>query len=135
MRYRNREAEGEWARDEYRRGLGGDYARDTGWSGGGRRDEYVRDARGLGPKNYRRGDPRIEDDINEALTDAPDVDATHIDVKVQDGIVTMSGFVRSREQKRAADDIAWNCRGVADVMNALRITRGDNEVELGKTSE
>lgn len=135
MRYRNRDAEGEWARDDYRYGLGGDYARDAGWSGGGRRDEYVRDARGLGPKNYQRGDMRVEVDVNEALTEAGDVDATHIAVKVDDGVVTLSGYVATREQKRAADDVAWSCRGVRDVMNALRVTRGDNEVELGKTTE
>lgn len=134
MPYRDRDAGGEWARDEHR-GFGGEWARDTGWSGGGRRDEYVRDNRGLGPKNYRRGDEHIEIDVNESLTDDAEVDATHIDVKVADGVVTLTGFVASREEKRAAEDVAWSCRGVRDVMNVLRVTRGDREVEIGKAAE
>ena len=35
---------GPHARDAHREGLGDDYARDGGWSGGGRHDDYVREA-------------------------------------------------------------------------------------------
>ena len=34
---------GDYARDTHRGGLGDDYARDGGWSGGGRADQHVRD--------------------------------------------------------------------------------------------
>lgn len=135
MRYRNRVAGGEWARDEYRADLGGDYARDGGWSGGAGRDDYVRDYRGLGPKNYRRADVAIDAAVNEALTDAEDIDATHVDVSVEDGVVTLSGYVVSRDQKRVAEDVAWSCRGVRDVMNVLRVSRGDHEIAIGKAAE
>jgi hypothetical protein len=135
MRYQEKEAGGDWARDEYRGDLGGYYARDGGWSGGARRDDYVRDYRGLGPRNYRREDVRVDADVNEALTEAPDVDATHIDVSVNDGVVTLAGYVTSRDEKRAAEDVAWSCRGVRDVMNVLRVTTGDHEVEIGKAAE
>jgi hypothetical protein len=37
------EFDGDYARDTHREGLGGDYARDGGWSGGGRRDDLTRD--------------------------------------------------------------------------------------------
>lgn len=35
--------DGDYARDTHRGGLGDNYARDTGWSGGGRADDHVRD--------------------------------------------------------------------------------------------
>ena len=91
--------------------------------------------RGVGPKNYRRADPRIAEEINERLTDDPYVDATDIDVSVEDGIVHLKGTVRSRNEKRRADDIAGYCRGVRDVMNALRVAQRDEEMSIGKSSE
>ncbi|HEX6642897.1 MAG TPA: hypothetical protein VF215_17405 [Thermoanaerobaculia bacterium] len=35
--------EGDYARDTHRGGLGDDYAREGGWSGGGRADDVVRE--------------------------------------------------------------------------------------------
>lgn len=119
--------------------LGGDYARDGGWSGGGARDDYIRErrdsARGLGPKNYKRSDASICEEVNEVLTDDPYVDATHVEVTVEGCVVTLTGFVASRGEKREAEDCALSVRGVHEVMNALRITKGDREVPLGKSSE
>lgn len=129
---------GPYARDTHRGGLGDDYARDRGWSGGGRHDDYVRepaDRRGLGPRTYRRSDERIRADVCEALTDDPDVDAREIEVKVADEVVTLAGCVPSRAEKRRAEDVALRCRGVHDVLNALRVAACDDEVEIGKASE
>jgi osmotically-inducible protein OsmY len=124
---------GYWARDTHR-GLGDDYARDGGWSGAGRADQYTREShRGRGPKNWRRSDERIREMVNERLTDADDVDATDIEVTVQDAEVTLAGLVTSRREKRMAEDIAWSCAGVHDVHNRLRV--GDRETHLGKASE
>ena len=36
--------DGDYARDTHRGGFGDDYARDGGWSGGGRADDHVREA-------------------------------------------------------------------------------------------
>jgi osmotically-inducible protein OsmY len=52
---------------------------------------------------------------------ADDVDATHIEVKVDKGVVTLTGRVASRYQKRQAEDLAATCAGVHDVMNAIRV--------------
>lgn len=129
---------GDWARDPHR-GFGGDYARDGGWSGGGRADDFVREEplprsyRGRGPKNWRRDDEQIRELVNERLTDDHDVDATDIDVVVADAEVTLQGAVRSRMEKRIADDIAWSVAGVHDVHNRLRIE--DRATHLGKASE
>ena len=53
---------------------------------------------GRGPRNYRRSDDRIEEDINERLTHHGMVDATDIEVSVQNGEVTMRGSVDSRSE-------------------------------------
>jgi BON domain len=74
---------------------------------------------GLGPRGWRRPDARIEEDVNEALTRDPDLDATDIEVRVEDGEVTLSGAVRDRSAKRRAEDDAEVCSGVRDVHNRL----------------
>src|SRR5215217_4567696 len=104
-RYDRGEFAGDYARDSHRGGLGDDYARDGGWSGGGRHDNYTREDelrreshRGRGPKNWRRSDERIREMVNERLTDHDDVDATDIEVSVQDAEVTLTGTVTSRRE-------------------------------------
>ena len=114
--------------------FGGYYARDGGWSGGGRRDDYVPDYSGLGPRNWP-SDPRLFEAVCERLTDDDVVDASEVEVHVGGGEVTLTGRVGSRREKRRAEDIAWSVRGVRDVMNALRVSDRDREVELGKASE
>jgi BON domain-containing protein len=78
---------------------------------------------GRGPRNYQRSDERIEEDINEWLTDHGDLDATDIEVKVNNGEVTLSGSVDSRWAKRIAEDVAESVSGVKDVNNNLRVTQ------------
>jgi osmotically-inducible protein OsmY len=89
--------------------------------------------RGRGPKNWRPSDERIRDTVNELLTDHDGIDATEVEVTVENGEVTLNGTVGSRWEKRLADDIAHSCRGVHDVHNRLRI--GDREAQVGKASE
>ncbi len=56
-----------------------------------RRDESHR---GRGPKGYLRSDSRINEDVHDRLTDHPRLDASDISVSVENGEVTLSGFVR-----------------------------------------
>lgn len=79
---------------------------------------------GRGPRNYQRSDDRIEEDVNEALTRHPGLDASEIEVKVSNGEVTLSGTVDSRQDKRMAEDAAESCPGVRDVHNQLRVSGG-----------
>lgn len=74
---------------------------------------------GLGPRNWRRPDRRIEEDVNEALTRDPHLDPTDIEVSVKDGEVTLTGAVHDRDAKRRAEDDAEACSGVHDVHNRL----------------
>lgn len=77
--------------------------------------------RGRGPRNYQRSDERIREDVNDRLTDDPHVDASHIEVAVKDREVTLTGTVRSRFEKRHAEDIAEAVSGVTHVQNNLRV--------------
>jgi osmotically-inducible protein OsmY len=134
---------GDYARDTHRGGFGDEYARDGAWSGAGRADQYARDRdhaeppresfRGRGPKNWRPSDERILETVNLLLTDHDGVDASEIDVTVENAEVTLNGMVGSRWEKRLADDIAHSCAGVRDVHNRLRIA--DREVQVGKARE
>jgi BON domain len=79
---------------------------------------------GRGPKGYRRSDERIREDISEELYRHPDIDASEIEVQVQNGEVTLNGKVEDRHQKRLAEDIVERSSGVTDVHNRLKVDRG-----------
>jgi osmotically-inducible protein OsmY len=97
-----------------------------GFRGGGNAGAMMEGGhRGKGPGSYTRSDERIRDSVCEALTDDDHVDATHIEVVVQNGDVILTGVVDDRRQKRVAEDVAMRVGGVHDVQNNLRIDRGN----------
>lgn len=77
--------------------------------------------RGVGPRNYRRSDERLREDVHDRFTDDPFLDATDIEVQVHDGLVTLTGTVPDRIQKWRAEDLADAVRGVTDVRNDLKV--------------
>ena len=77
--------------------------------------------RGKGPRNYRRADNRIQEDINDRLTDDADLDASEIDVAVQNGEVILTGTVDDRQAKRRAEDIAESVSGVTHLENRIKV--------------
>jgi hypothetical protein len=79
---------------------------------------------GRGPKGWKRSNERISEEVNEALARHPDVDASDIEVRVENGEVTLTGVVEDRGQKRLAEDIAEDVFGVDDVNNDLKIRHG-----------
>lgn len=83
--------------------------------------EHWADHRGRGPKNYKRSDERIHDDVCQRLTDDPWLDASEVEVGVSAGEVTLTGSVESREAKRRAEDLAEDLAGVTNVKNDLRV--------------
>ena len=89
-----------------------------------------RDFAGRGPKGYRRADARIEEDICDRLTDDAYVDATDIEVKVENGEVTLTGTVDSGKAKFFAEQLCVAVRGVHDVHNQLRV--GDGAIPGGR---
>ncbi len=96
-------------------GRGGSYS--SGMTAHSIRGRYT----GRGPRGWHRSDERILEDINERLTEHPDIDASDIEVRVENGEVTLTGMVESRQVKHMAEDVAEEVLGVRDVHNQLRL--------------
>ena len=77
--------------------------------------------RGRGPKGFIRSDERIFDDVIVALTDDDFLDATNLEVRVQDGEVLLSGAVETPGDRWRAQDLIEAVRGVKHVRNDVRI--------------
>ena len=81
--------------------------------------------RGKGPRNYKRSRERILDDVAEALTREPELDAGEITVEVNDERdVILGGTVTHRPDKRLAEDLVADVFGVRDVHNDIRVVPG-----------
>jgi len=78
---------------------------------------------GRGPQGYQRSDARIEEDVCEHLTHHGMLDATGIQVRVENGEVTLTGTVESRQAKRLAEDVLDSVSGVRDIHNQLHVQR------------
>ena len=63
----------------------------------------------------------IKRDVEAQLRWDPDIDATDIAVSVKDGVVTLTGFVRSYSQKYEAEKEAKAVRGVRGVANNIEV--------------
>ena len=77
--------------------------------------------RGRGPKNYRRSDDRVREEVCDRLTDNEWLDASEVEVSVVAGEVILVGTVDSRYAKRLAENIAESVTGVSNVQNNLRV--------------
>ena len=84
--------------------------------------------RNKGPKGWQRADDAIREDACEALAYRQDLDASDIEVEVKGGEVTLNGTVRDRGQKRLAESLVENVRGVYDVHNRLTIRKDDDDM-------
>ncbi|HVW25681.1 MAG TPA: BON domain-containing protein [Polyangiaceae bacterium] len=81
--------------------------------------------RNRGPLNYHRADARIFEDVCDRLMTSDYVDASAMEVKVDDGKVVLSGAVATRFERRLAEQIADYVPGVLDVDNHLTIGKPD----------
>jgi hypothetical protein len=90
---------------------------------------------GRGPKGYARSDERIAEEVNERLTRHGQLDASDIEVRVENGEVTLSGSVDSRRSKRLAEDAVETVWGVRDVHNRLTIASRSAENVGGRTDQ
>lgn len=104
---------------------GGDYRGEPGeqyFSGRGR-PGYRGAGYGKGPKNYKRSDERIQEEVCDMLMGAHELDASEIEVAVNDREVTLKGTVPSRNDKWEAEQLAEAVLGVEEVMNHIRVRR------------
>lgn len=107
-------------------GYGSNYGRSSSSSSGGMQQRYGQEGSrgqhaGKGPKDFKRSDERLCEEVCEHLMADPDIDASEISVTVKDGEVTLEGSVENRQSKRDAEDCAEHVLGVRQVNNRLRI--------------
>ncbi|HEU4590965.1 MAG TPA: BON domain-containing protein [Steroidobacteraceae bacterium] len=67
-------------------------------------------------------DTKIRLDVIEELRWVPDIDDSHIEVQVNDGIVTLAGFVPEFNDRFQAECAAKRVSGVAGVANELKVS-------------
>lgn len=123
--------------DDDRRNYRGDYRQGSqqyasGMAGSSRN---YGEHRGKGPKGYQRSDERIREDVCDRLYQDGRVDASEIDVKVEGNEVVLSGSVRSREEKRRAEDLVENIMGVRHVENRIRVNNENSWRDSGSRYE
>lgn len=68
-----------------------------------------------------KSDSDIKRDVEEELRWDPDIDPSDIAVAVKDGVVTLSGFVRSYTQKWQAERDAKRVAGVLGIANDIEV--------------
>jgi osmotically-inducible protein OsmY len=124
------------------RGYAGEVSRGQDFSGPGyggqgyaSRGSTGRGFSGRGPKGYQRSDDRIKEQLSDRLMDDDDIDATEISIDVKNGEVTLTGTVNSREEKRAAEDIAEQSPGVREVQNHLRVSHDSSSAQSGQSGQ
>jgi osmotically-inducible protein OsmY len=78
-----------------------------------------------------KSDSEIKRDVEAELQSDPTVDATDIAVAVKNGVVTLSGFVRSYSEKLEAEGAAKRVAGVVGLANDLdvRLSAADQRAD------
>ena len=79
-----------------------------------------------------RVDQDIRRDVEAELVWEPDIQSTDIAVKVKDGIVTLTGFVRSYTEKYDAERVAKRVLGVKAVVNDLVVKLASGSERLDR---
>jgi len=79
-----------------------------------------------------RSDAEVRQEAVETLTRDVRVDASHVDVHVVNGVVSLRGYVATPFERRVADEIVRRVKGVRDLRNELQVapssTRSDAEI-------
>lgn len=79
-----------------------------------------------------RSDAIILEHVRDQLEADGSISASHLNISVQDGIVTLQGVQDALSKKRLAELIAWWAAGTMDVRNEIRIDppEPDNDAEI-----
>jgi hypothetical protein len=81
---------------------------------------------GRGPKDWKLSDEKLKERVCEVLLHSNEVDATEIEVDVQDRIVNLKGNISSKGMRRVAEDLVGSIPGVEDVFTQLKIQNTSN---------
>ena len=84
------------------------------------------------PPRYRRPDERILDDVWRRIS-LTAVDPQDVEIEVNGAVVTLSGRVSTRVEKRVIEDIADSVFGVREVQNHLGLARIGSESRGAET--
>jgi hypothetical protein len=68
-----------------------------------------------------RNDSDVKRDVEDEIKFDPDVDSSAVGVSVKNGVVAMTGYVRSYRQKLQAESDAKRVSGVLGVANDLEV--------------
>jgi hyperosmotically inducible protein len=66
-------------------------------------------------------DDRIYDQVRMKLANNPDVKGAGIEVKVEEGVVTLFGKVRTDKARSKAESLTGKVKGVKKVINELQV--------------
>src|SRR5262249_55763528 len=80
---------------------------------------------GVGPKGYQRNPERLKEQVCDMFEEHGYLDASDIEVNVENSTIVLSGTVESRRAKRLAEDLAESVTGVKDVDNQLKVKERD----------
>lgn len=90
---------------------------------------------GQGPQGYQKSDDRILDEVCDRLTRHGQLDASDMEVNVNNGEVTLTGTVNDRRAKRMAEDTVESVSGVKDVHNELKVRQREHQSLGAKIQE
>ena len=86
--------------------------------------------------HHPRADGRVHQEIHDRLTDHPGIDATSIDIEVDDSVVRLTGTVETRLMKRLVEDVIESVPGVTIIENYLKIeSLNSTEPKEGPTEQ
>lgn len=94
--------------------------------GFGDREEIRGPHYGKGPKGYTRSDDRIRDEVCEVLSRQGHIDASDVEIFVENRQVRLVGTVTQRSDKRNLEMMVERVHGVDEVHNELRLRRPEN---------
>jgi osmotically-inducible protein OsmY len=80
-------------------------------------------------------DKTITASIQHDLNREPVYKFNDVDVKTFDGVVQLSGFVSTEDQKRRAGEIAKGAEGVTQVVNNITLKPNDNLAPTGRPND
>lgn len=87
-----------------------------------------------GPKGYQRSDDRLREEIVDALLSRRSIELDEVEIQVNDGSVTLTGTVQSRQQRYEIEDVADGVWGVKEITNNIKVGSGSTGASASETS-